>query len=61
MAKFSPQVKDEGRDDGMREKMIAVNRFTAIIFSRMPSSRPSSFTWGENLAIFGVPNQSVVA
>ena len=26
MAKFQPKVADEGRDDGMREKMIAVNR-----------------------------------
>ena len=31
MAKFSPQVKDEGRDDGMREKMIAVNRVTKVV------------------------------
>ena len=25
MAKFQPKVADEGRDDGLREKMIQVN------------------------------------
>src|SRR3989475_9648128 len=31
MAKFSPKVQDEGRDDGLREKMIAVNRVTKVV------------------------------
>ena len=31
MAKFTPKVQDEGRDDGLREKMIAVNRVTKVV------------------------------
>ena len=31
MAKFQPRVQDEGRDVGMREKMIAVNRVTKVV------------------------------
>ena len=31
MAKFQPKVADEGRDDGMREKMIQVNRVTKVV------------------------------
>ena len=31
MAKFSPKVQDEGRDDGLKEKMIAVNRVTKVV------------------------------
>lgn len=31
MAKFSPKVQDEGCDDGLREKMIAVNRVTKVV------------------------------
>ena len=31
MAKFQPKVQDEGRDDGMREKMISVNRVTKVV------------------------------
>lgn len=31
MAKFQPRVQDEGRDDGLREKMIAVNRVTKVV------------------------------
>ena len=31
MAKVSPKVQDEGRDDGLREKMIAVNRVTKVV------------------------------
>ena len=31
MAKFQPRVQDDGRDDGMREKMIAVNRVTKVV------------------------------
>ena len=31
MAKFQPKVADEGRDDGLREKMIAVNRGTKVV------------------------------
>ena len=31
MAKFQPRVQDEGRDDGMRQKMIAVNRVTKVV------------------------------
>ena len=31
MAKFSPKVQDEGRDDGLREKMIAVTRVTKVV------------------------------
>ena len=31
MAKFSPKVADEGRDDGLREKMIQVNRVTKVV------------------------------
>ena len=30
MAKFQPKVADEGRDDGLREKMIQVNRVTKV-------------------------------
>src|SRR5471032_2527969 len=30
MAKFQPRVQDEGRDDGLKEKMIAVNRVTKV-------------------------------
>src|SRR5574343_188537 len=31
MAKFQPRVQDEGRDDGLLEKMIAVNRVTKVV------------------------------
>lgn len=31
MAKFQPRVQEEGRDDGLREKMIAVNRVTKVV------------------------------
>ena len=31
MAKFHPKVADEGRDDGLREKMIQVNRVTKVV------------------------------
>lgn len=31
MAKFQPRVQDAGADDGMREKMIAVNRVTKVV------------------------------
>src|SRR3954463_11328883 len=31
MARFQPRVQDEGRDDGLREKMIAVNRVTKVV------------------------------
>ena len=31
MAKFQPRVQDEGRDDGLREKMIQVNRVTKVV------------------------------
>ena len=31
MAKFQPRVQDEGRDDGLREKMIAVNRVSKVV------------------------------
>lgn len=31
MAKFQPKLADEGRDDGLREKMIAVNRVTKVV------------------------------
>ena len=31
MAKFQPRVADEGRDDGLKEKMIAVNRVTKVV------------------------------
>ncbi len=31
MAKFQPKVADEGRDDGLREKMIALNRVTKVV------------------------------
>jgi len=31
MAKFQPRVADEGRDDGLTEKMIAVNRVTKVV------------------------------
>jgi small subunit ribosomal protein S5 len=31
MAKFQPKVADEGRDDGLREKMIQVNRVTKVV------------------------------
>jgi len=31
MAKFQPRMADEGRDDGLKEKMIAVNRVTKVV------------------------------
>ena len=31
MAKFQPKVADEGRDDGLREKMLQVNRVTKVV------------------------------
>ncbi len=31
MAKFQAKVQDEGRDDGLREKMIQVNRVTKVV------------------------------
>ena len=31
MAKFSPKVQDDSRDDGLREKMIAINRVTKVV------------------------------
>jgi small subunit ribosomal protein S5 len=31
MAKFQPRGADEGRDDGLKEKMIAVNRVTKVV------------------------------
>ena len=31
MAKFQPKGADEGRDDGLREKMVAVNRVTKVV------------------------------
>ena len=31
MSKFQPKVADEGRDDGLREKMIQVNRVTKVV------------------------------
>jgi small subunit ribosomal protein S5 len=31
MAKFQPRIQDEGRDDGLKEKMIAVNRVTKVV------------------------------
>src|SRR5262250_3489752 len=31
MAKFQPRVQDEGRDDGLREKMISINRVTKVV------------------------------
>ncbi len=31
MAKFQPRVQSDERDDGLREKMIAVNRVTKVV------------------------------
>ena len=31
MAKFQPRAQTEGRDDGLKEKMIAVNRVTKVV------------------------------
>ena len=31
MAKFQPRVQNEGHDDGLKEKMIAVNRVTKVV------------------------------
>ena len=31
MAKFQPRVQTEGNDDGLKEKMIAVNRVTKVV------------------------------
>ncbi len=31
MAKFQPRVQNDASDDGMREKMIAVNRVTKVV------------------------------
>ena len=30
MAKFQPRAQTEGNDDGLKEKMIAVNRVTKV-------------------------------
>ena len=30
MAKFQPRAQAEGNDDGLKEKMIAVNRVTKV-------------------------------
>ena len=31
MAKFTPRAQTEGNDDGLKEKMIAVNRVTKVV------------------------------
>ena len=31
MAKFHPRTQTEGNDDGLKEKMIAVNRVTKVV------------------------------
>jgi small subunit ribosomal protein S5 len=31
MAKFQPRMQEEGRDDGLKEKMIVVNRVTKVV------------------------------
>ena len=31
MAKFTPKAQSDGPEDGMREKMIAVNRVTKVV------------------------------
>jgi len=31
MAKITPRMQNEERDDGLREKMIAVNRVTKVV------------------------------
>ncbi|MCV2351077.1 30S ribosomal protein S5 [Paucibacter sp. AS339] len=31
MAKFQPRVQTEGNDDGLKEKMIAINRVTKVV------------------------------
>ncbi|MDP1789170.1 MAG: 30S ribosomal protein S5 [Methylibium sp.] len=31
MAKFQPRIADDGRDDGLKEKMIQVNRVTKVV------------------------------
>ena len=31
MAKFQPRAQTEGNDDGLKEKMIAVNRVTKVV------------------------------
>ena len=31
MAKFHPRAQTEGNDDGLKEKMIAVNRVTKVV------------------------------
>ena len=31
MAKFQPRAQAEGNDDGLKEKMIAVNRVTKVV------------------------------
>ncbi|MDE2456084.1 MAG: 30S ribosomal protein S5, partial [Burkholderiales bacterium] len=31
MAKFTPRQQTEGSDDGLKEKMIAVNRVTKVV------------------------------
>ena len=31
MAKFQPRVQGEANDDGLKEKMIAVNRVTKVV------------------------------
>jgi len=36
MAKFHPRTQTEGNDDGLKEKMIAVNRVTKVVKGGRP-------------------------
>jgi len=40
MAKFTANVKNEANDDGLREKMIAINRVTKVVKAVASSVSP---------------------
>lgn len=53
MAKFQPRAQTEGNDDGLKEKMIAVNRVTKVV----KGGKNMSFA---ALVVVGDPGEGVV-
>ena len=58
MAKFQPRVQDEGRDDGLKEKMIAVNRVTKVV-KDMPAGIVVQTPTQTEILIKGADRQAV--